>query len=62
MIRVFFESVRYCKDKTIIEENFHLEQDLLFDHITFAIWEKNDLVKKTCTLDVYRNLICDSGV
>ena len=44
---------KICKDKTITEENFHLEEDLLFDEITFAIWEKNDFVKKTCALDVY---------
>ena len=30
-----------------------MEEDLLFDEINFAIWEKNYFVKKTCTLHVY---------
>lgn len=42
-----------CQGKVITEDHFQIEEDLVCDEITYAIWDKNDLVNKTCTFEVY---------
>lgn len=48
-----FRECESCKSVMITERNFQLEKDVLYDEITFAVWEKNDLIKKNCTLEVF---------